>query len=231
MYSKFNPPARRPLGSSMSHMSGHMAEGDHPPTRAVPLGRPSYHQKVRVPPGYNGHAIVNGEERPFGESETAAEPLLYVDDAERGSLPEPRFDDLPRVSELAIPRHSSGLRTLADVADPLGEPSSESPSAAMRTCDAPPESPGPTQTTDAEPGTGTAPASSPAILQPALPSTRVFSLFDATHFPFGHGFGFDEILLLGLILFLLHENPRDGAGNAGDLDETLILLGILLLCG
>ena len=49
------------------------------------------------------------------------------------------------------------------------------------------------------------------------------------HFPFGHGFGLEELLLLGLILFLLKEGENQS--ERGDLDETVILLALLLFCG
>lgn len=63
--------------------------------------------------------------------------------------------------------------------------------------------------------------SSPAPHKPAL--------FDFSHFPFGHGIGWEEILILGLILFFLHESAD--CEDRGDLDETVILLGLLLLLG
>jgi hypothetical protein len=45
----------------------------------------------------------------------------------------------------------------------------------------------------------------------------------------GQGLGLEELLLLGLILFLLRENGD--TPDRGDLDETVILLGLLLLLG
>ena len=46
---------------------------------------------------------------------------------------------------------------------------------------------------------------------------------------FGHGIGTEELLILGLILFLLLEG---GEGeDKGDLTETVILLGLLLMLG
>lgn len=62
---------------------------------------------------------------------------------------------------------------------------------------------------------------------PAAP--RKSSLFDFSHFPFGHGIGGEELLILGLILFFLHESAD--CEERGDLDETVILLGLLLLLG
>ena len=41
--------------------------------------------------------------------------------------------------------------------------------------------------------------------------------------------GLEELLLLGLILFLLREG--EGCHDRGDLDETVILLGLLLFLG
>ncbi len=65
----------------------------------------------------------------------------------------------------------------------------------------------------------------PATYREAAP--RAGGLFDLSHFPFGHGLGTEEWLLIGLIFVLMHEAGPD----RGDLDETLILLGILLLGG
>lgn len=44
--------------------------------------------------------------------------------------------------------------------------------------------------------------------------------------PPGHGIGYEEMLLLGLIFFLAKESDGEG-----DLKETLLLLGLLLLGG
>ena len=171
--------------------------------------------RVRVPLGYSGHAIVDGEERPLGVSPDAIRLPPDRPSAGEGNelppsvgllptteSPAPRFDDLPRVSELGA--RSGGF-----------EPSmtEEAPYASDSAAYAP------TPPTDSNEGDT---VSLPAPIPPAG------GLFDARHFPFGHGFGFDEILLLGLILLLLHENQGE---DRGDLDETVILLGILLLCG
>lgn len=53
-------------------------------------------------------------------------------------------------------------------------------------------------------------------------------LLDRAHFPLGHGLGEEELLLLGLILLLLHE---DGGEGENDLLLTVLLLGFLLFCG
>lgn len=60
--------------------------------------------------------------------------------------------------------------------------------------------------------------SSPAFLQPF---EHLFGKVGNT-FPFGHGIGFDELLLLGLIVLLAH-NDHD--------PDILLLLGLLLFCG
>lgn len=65
---------------------------------------------------------------------------------------------------------------------------------------------------------------------PARPSSSPLSgLLSGQGFPFGHGLGFEELLLLGLILFLLREG--EGTGEESDLSVTLLLLGALLFCG
>lgn len=55
------------------------------------------------------------------------------------------------------------------------------------------------------------------------------ALFTGHHFPFGHGIGREELLLLGLIFFLLQDRDADSADP--ELSVTLLLLGILLFCG
>ena len=65
---------------------------------------PSYRQgpreRVQVPPNYSGHAIVDGEERPLGSSFTSDSDALPSLDLPAAEQPTPRFDDLPRVSQL-----------------------------------------------------------------------------------------------------------------------------------
>ncbi len=71
-----------------------------------------------------------------------------------------------------------------------------------------------------------------AYTEPEAPEVpaRTGGLFDIAHFPFGHGLGTEEWLLIGLILLLLHE-AGNGPEGRGDLDETVILLALLLLGG
>ncbi len=165
MYSKFNDRSRRPT---------------------PPRGTPSYRQAVRVPPNYSGHAIVDGEER---LSDTVQTPDMLASappDASVGHMPdnrdfghdvppEPRFDNLDRVSDLP----NRDARPL-----PIVDFTAETP-------------------------------------------VRSGGLFDLSHFPFGHGIGTEEWLLIGLIFLLL----REAGPDRGDLDETVLLLGLLLLGG
>ncbi len=70
----------------------------------------------------------------------------------------------------------------------------------------------------------------------ALPPPRAPGFLDLAHFPFGHGIGAEEWLLIGLILLVLHEaggdrRDRHDRSDHGDLDETVILLALLLLGG
>lgn len=171
------------------------------------LGRsPSYRQpdrpRMQVPPNYSGNAIVDGEERPLGQLSEAEVPVA----AElAGEGPIPTFSHVPRVSELgapARPRPEEGM-TLPETPD-------EPPKA-------PPLAPTVALAADIEA------AAIPVAARPSPP------LFDLSRFPFGHGLGLEELLILGLILFLLHENNE--CPDRGDLDETVILLGLLLLLG
>ena len=63
--------------------------------------------------------------------------------------------------------------------------------------------------------------------QPSAQRKEGGGLFDLSHFPFGHGLGTEEWLLIGLIFLLL----REAGPDRGDLDETVLLLGLLLLGG
>lgn len=198
MYSKQAP--RRPIDRRPFDQQSDYRQSDY--------RQPAYRQPVRVPPNYSGHAIT---ELPPERDMPLPEPGPTIPDNGhfgQGSTPTPRFDDLPRVSELGggSPAHRPALLP------PESAPSAEEASPSQEENDT-------------------------CASISAAPVPRTPSLFDARHFPFGHGFGFEELLILGLILFLLWESPREDpceGGNRtdhGDLDETLILLGILLLCG
>ena len=119
----------------------------------------------------------------------------------RGDAPTLRFDDLPRVSELGGEMRRVP-RTLSPVeTEPIIPTDEEHSSTEVRAL--PPPHP-------AE-GEGKSPPSSPL------------------RFLSGQGIGLEELLLAGLILFLLRENET--CAERGDLDETVILLGLLLLLG
>lgn len=192
------------------------------PRSPRPPRTPAYRQRIRVPPNYGGNAIVDGEERlPVAEgvAETVPPP----------EGPIPHFEDLPRVREGEQPdglprgggRPSPTLRGYgAHAAD---GPTGELPRLSTEKGD---DSPAASST--AVSATGPVPPLAPS----SRPAGRLFSLFDSTRFPFGHGLGFDELLLLGLILFLSREGDDSRErGERGDLDETLLLLGLLLLWG
>lgn len=170
-------------------------------------GEPAYRQPPRtpmqVPSNYSGHAIVDGEERPLGvmPSDGGREAPLPARDT-----PTPRFDGLPRVSDL-----SDASRRREHVSLPLPLPPMQ---------DEPPEP---------DLDEGESQDDPPAEEAVAAGSTPSRSLFDAGRFPFGRGIGSDELLILGLILLLLRESG-DGE-DRGDLDETVILLGLILLLG
>ncbi len=62
-------------------------------------------------------------------------------------------------------------------------------------------------------------------IRPSFPapfSQGLLPLKLSEHFPFGHGLGFEELFLLGLILVLLREDADE---------QVIILLIILLFCG
>ena len=168
---------------------------------AVPR-HPSYRQpprpRMQVPPNYSGHAIVDGEERPLGQTEPPAE----YGDTPPAEGPVPHFDDLPRVSELGETRYRPPARAVPRVPFEAQEPPPEEPSAE------------PAETREAPP-----PEEAPSVL-PAEPPRMLR----------GHGLGWEEMLILGLIWLLIHENSVGGR-DRGDLDETILLLGLLLVLG
>lgn len=175
--------------------------------------QPAYRQpdrpRMQVPPNYSGHAIVDGEERPLGHMAEVESP----EEPPTPDLPTPHFDGLPRVSDLGDNHRRPSVRTVpATFEEPAGEgedmeytPPKEAPL---------PETPAPV-----------AAPSAPV----SVPAPERGGLFDLSRFPFGHGIGFEELLIIGLILFLLHENAS--CAERGDLDETVILLGLILLLG
>lgn len=171
------------------------------------MGEPAYRQPSRtpmqVPSNYSGHAIVDGEERPLG--------VMPLDGGGEASLPlrdtpTPRFDGLPRVSDL-----SDASRRREHLSLPLPLPSM------------------PDEPTDSDPHEEELQEEAPEEETAEVGGTPSRSLFDAGRFPFGRGIGSDELLILGLILLLLRESGD--CEDRGDLDETVILLGLILLLG
>ena len=67
-----------------------------------------------------------------------------------------------------------------------------------------------------------------AEVGPAPPTSPLKGLLLGQHFPFGHGLGYEELLILGLILCLLREGGDHGED---DLSVTVLLLGALLFLG
>jgi hypothetical protein len=65
----------------------------------------------------------------------------------------------------------------------------------------------------------------PSLFSSLLPTISSGS----KHFPFGHGIGSEEILLLAIMLLVFLSGNREGDGG-GD-DELLLLLGFLLFAG
>lgn len=198
--------------------------------RPIPLRhQPMYHQhnrpRMQVPPNYNGHAIVDGEERPLGQTEEER-----VAESEPSPLdgPTPRFDGLPRVSDLSrgsdhppwdpirrgdISREPNRTEEQTDATRDRSQPTPAELHAAgsLIPC---------YEAVAVPPDEGKMPADA---------TEKRRGLFDLGRFPFGRGLGMEELLILGLILFLLRESGD--SEDRGDLDETVILLGLLLILG
>lgn len=173
---------------------------------------PAYRQpnrpRMQVPPNYSGHAIVDGEERPLGEMADAepAEEAVVLPSPD--DPPSPHFDDLPRVSDLPTGGARESYRTV-----PIPVPVTfEEP-----------------QSVEALPHERVWDEKIPTPEPAAEPPPARGGLFDLSRFPFGRGLGWEELLILGLILFLLSESVS--CEDRGDIDETVILLGLLLLLG
>ena len=166
----------------------------HAPVEMGTLHRPNRVPRVSIPPNYRGHAIVD-DERMYdrgGQSEDSATPV-------------PRFEGLPRVSQLGDGRSHSHTHYGA-VSDDGASP--------FFAADTPITEGGNTEETRSE-------TEYPTGVSDFAPPRRALGG--------GLSLGTEELLLLGLILLLL----REGGDHAdrGDLDETVILLGLLLLWG
>lgn len=198
---------------------------NQPPAVRHPSYRQPQRPRMQVPPNYSGHAIVDGEERPLGRME-APDPPVEATPAEG---PIPRFDDLPRVSELGESRYRSPTLTL---------PTSPSDSSEWEESPLPDgekgEAPAFAEDSSLDHEESLPPVGMPIVTEAEVKArekeSRPPTLFSLSRFPFGHGIGWEELLIMGLIWLLLHENVSDGR-DRGDLDETVILLGLLLLLG
>ncbi len=228
----------------ITHRESTLSFGNRPPPGdRQPAYRQSRPERVQVPPNYSGHAIVDGEERPLGSMiPVEPDPAHTADPLPIPDTPIPRFDGLPRVSDLGDTRRHAP-RTLPASFEVREEPSedrlsegrlsegrlSENRPSENRSSEGHPFEDYPPEErvgTNREPPIPLAPPPSPP---PADRPSRGLSLPDPSRFLAGHGFGLEEILILGLILFLLRENGD--CDDRGDLDETVVLLGLLLLLG
>ena len=166
------------------------------PVGAGSVHRPNRAPRVSIPPNYRGHAIVEGR---MGDGEVDS------------TAPVPRFEGLPRVSQLGegrfptYPRYG-GVLDEAEPCLPEERPINEG------------EARGGVRSNE-EFSTGE--EGGRALPSGFLPSRHAFGG--------GLSLGNEELLLLGLILLLLREGGD--CSDRGDLDETVILLGLLLLWG
>ena len=187
-------------------------EAPAPPADRFPSYRQSRPERMQVPPNYSGHAIVDGEERPLGTLPTAEPPPpLPTPDS-----PTPRFDGLPRVSQLGDSHRRPTPTYLPAPAyiETASSPEEEESGTPRDPAEPPQSPPAPTDFPEGPP--------SATRVHPTPPT--------AAPRPLGIlSLGTEELLLLGLILFLLMENSD--CPDRGDLDETVILLGLLLLLG
>ncbi len=210
----------------------------HPPRlenrSSYPLHRAP---RVSVPPNYRGHAIVDGEERPLGSLFAPETDAPSGSDLPSDEQPVPRFDDLPRVSQLGDSHRRLAPSYLP--ADAYTEVTDSPVEADLPESGTAPHRP-PQNTTAAHktPQNATSPHDAPPISphfhkSPPIssrPHESPLPAISLPRHPLGTlSVGLEELLLLGLILFLLRENGD--TPDRGDLDETVILLGLLLLLG
>ena len=262
--------------------------GVTPPAILRPHGSPAYRQppreRLQVPMNYSGHAIVDGEEQPLGMAISKESESASVDLPAPGDPPVPRFEGLPRVSELGdghrhrLSPYAADALSSGEPSDPVtlggtegagGDPLSStnshifpsiptkshqsplaptnshiSPSTPINSHQIPsaptnyhqiPSAPTNSHISPSTPINShqipSAPTNShqspptPTNFHSTPPATTRFPLRLESLLPHGT----EDLLILGLILFLLRES--EACADRGDLDETVILLGLLLLLG
>ena len=213
-----------------------------------PRGSPAYRQppreRLQVPLNYSGHAIVDGEEQPLGMAIARESDLTAAELPALGDPPIPRFDGLPRVSELGDGRRHRSPSYAADVSVSDDSVGLFDAAAGEDGAGEGPFTTNPHKKTSAPTNSHEIPSaptnphifpSAPTNFHPA-PSINTDhhpSPSAATRTPLRFGgilsLGTEELLLFGLILFLLREG--EACPERGDLEETVILLGLLLLLG
>ncbi len=222
--------------------------GVTPPAVPRPRGTPAYRQppreRLRVPVNYSGHAIVDGEEQPLGMAISREVESSAVELPAPGDPPVPRFEGLPRVSELGDghryrpPSYAADTLSSGDPSALIasegteevgGNPLSSTNSHAIPLA---PTKSHPTPSTSAN---SHAIPPAPTNLHPAplTPTNSHPTPPAATRFPLRLDgilpHGTEDLLILGLILFLLRES--EACSDRGDLEETVLLLGLLLFLG
>ena len=223
-----------------------------------PHGSPAYRQppreRLQVPMNYSGHAIVDGEEQPLGMAISKEPELASVDLPTLGDPPVPRFEGLPRVSELGdghrhrLSPYAADALSSGEPSDPVafggmegagGDPLSSTnshifPSIPTKSHQSPlaptnfhisPSTPINSHQIPSAPTNSHQSPPTPTNFHSTPPASTRFPLRLESLLPHGT----EDLLILGLILFLLRES--EACADRGDLDETVILLGLLLLLG
>ncbi len=214
-------------------------------------GEPSYRRVMALPPNYSGNAFptrISGDMPPADdgmipdensipdESRDVSPLSMSPDCPAQDGEPCPRFGDLPRVSSLPNRTAYTSLTASGPLAAGAGRIPDLTDSLSEEECgtdageDAASVSRSEPDRAEKESLPASLPTAKTQVKQVAV--SPLFPLFTPSHFPLGHGLGQEEIWLLGLVLFLLHENSLAGSHEEGsDLGETILLLAILLLCG
>ncbi len=195
-------------------------------------------RRVVVPPNYTGHAVTRDNAVADHDAYPLPDVIPWRDDAHPSSpqeapQEEPATDRSPRdrrrdrMDIPPMPPAEEGGRALPPVSPPVDQPTYPLyPSYGENDdlTEAPPLLRGDTVPDQPEGEEHTPPeaASMPASALSAPATQAGLTLF-------GKGIGWEELLILGLIFFLLRES--EGQSDPCDLAETILLLGALLVMG
>ena len=163
-------------------------------------------QRIKIPENYSGHAF---RECP-GYTDMPPPTRIDLPPSEKAPLNGEKHNDNPDLSPQDISRVEE-----TDVSRDLTPSAASSPD------------------TDPQGNEDRSALPIPASVRKESPKTSLFSsLFPvgvgaSTHFPFGHGIGSEEMLILAMMLLVFLSTSDDGGTD----NELMLLLGLLLFAG